>query len=127
MMNCIFFYEYDEFLVCLNAAMLPTLNQGSMGDCIVYFPIFRNSSNVSWNASYPFEISSYVLDYDLVSGFIFIMKNTKHWKSLLVEVTDRDSTLIGRPSWLFDWHKDNKCGVWFTSGGNHTIDDVSVP
>lgn len=84
MMNCIFSYECDEFLVRLNAALLPTLNQGSVGDCTVYVPIFSNSSNISWNASNPFEISSFALDYDLVSGFIFIMRNTKHCKSLLL-------------------------------------------
>ncbi|KAK9215318.1 hypothetical protein WN944_007323 [Citrus x changshan-huyou] len=49
---------HDEFLVRLNPATLPTPNEGSLGDCTVYIPVSRNSSNISWNASNAFEISS---------------------------------------------------------------------
>ena len=65
------------FLVRLNAAIGPILVQGTTEDSTVYVSIFRKSSNVSWNASNPFGISNYVLDHDLVSGFVYMMQNMK--------------------------------------------------
>ena len=57
-MEFLSFNQHDEFLVRLNPATLPTPNEGSLGDCTVYIPVSRNSSNIAWNASNPFETSS---------------------------------------------------------------------
>nr|QRG29215.1 putative CP [Rhodiola cryptic virus 2] len=37
-----------------------------------------------------------------------------------------ETSLVGRPSWLFDWHSDGLVYAWFPSEGNYNLDDVTT-
>ena len=113
--------EYDEFLVRLNASIRPTHIKGIMEDTL-YIPLLHTDPNwAATNNNNPFNVTNWNLDFDLINGLIGTMKTRKGWK-LSTLVTDT----LGRPSWLFDWHTDNRCCAWFPPEGNYTMDDVSI-
>nr|WAK97195.1 putative coat protein [Dichroa partitivirus 2] len=114
-----YLHEYDEFLVRLNASIRPTHIKGIMEDTL-YIPLIHENPTWDNNVS-PFAIVNFNLSFDLVNGLIGIMKDRKGWKISSL-VTDT----LGRPSWLFDWHSDNRCCAWFPPEGNYTMDDVSI-
>lgn len=112
-------YEYDQFLILLSASLRPTNISGMMEDTL-YIPLLADE--IDWNnESNPFNVSNFVLNYDLVNGLIGILKSQKLW-NIQTLVTDT----IGRPCWLFDWHTDNRCCAWFPAEGNYTMDDVTL-
>nr|BCS51496.1 coat protein [Vitis cryptic virus] len=115
----LFSYEYDEFLIRLNATIRPTHIKGVMEDTL-FIPLIANT--IDWNDEYdPFHIPNFELNYDLVTGLIGIMKDRKAWK-ISPLVTDT----LGRPAWLFDWHTDDRCCSWFPMEGNYNMEDVSL-
>ncbi|DAZ87295.1 TPA_asm: coat protein [Arceuthobium sichuanense virus 7] len=113
-------FEYDAFLVRLNATIRPTHIIGCPEDTL-YIPLLSNTYNWSLHVANPFSLNNFNFDYVMSTGLIGIMKNRKPWNmSSLVTNT------LGRPAWLFDWHSDNRACAWFPHEGNYNMDDVSI-
>lgn len=111
-------YEYDEFLIRLNASLRPTHIRGTLEDAL-YIPILLNKI-IDFESNNPFNIPNWTLDFTMVQGLICIMSEKKTWR-LSTVVTDT----LGRPFWLFDWHNE-RCCSWFPAEGNYTMEDVTL-
>lgn len=114
-------YEYDDFLVLLNASIRPTNIKGTSEDTM-FIPLL-SSKKIDWDKSStnPFGITNFNFNHPLMVGMLGIIKERKLWK-ISPLVTDT----TGRPCWLFDWHDEDVCCAWFPFEGNFSMDDVTI-
>ncbi|ALT00591.1 capsid protein [Sinapis alba cryptic virus 1] len=111
-------YQYDAYLAHLSAALRPTLTKHMMEDTL-WIPCFTRSPN--FQVESPFGITGYVINDVIFTGAMNIMKERKLWR-----IIDLPTNVLGRPSWLFDWHDDDRVCAWFPMEGNFTMDDVTM-
>nr|QRG29213.1 putative CP [Rhodiola cryptic virus 2] len=114
---------YDNFLVLLLNTIRPTHIQGLQEDSL-YIPVITAQPN--WTGTRHghnyFTIRDYTYNVALFSALIRVMNGPDSpW---LMNTVSSDA--LGRPTWLFDWHKENNAYAWFPETDNYNADDVTL-